>query len=82
MMPPLLQDRFNQLLDFAKDPSFRCTRKENLAAAREMVETLLHTGHLSTIEYRAHHQQITTIKLMIGAEELKHVADLIARAQA
>lgn len=81
MMLPSLQDRFNQLLGFAKDPSFRVTCKENLAAAREMVETLLITGHLDVIEYRAHHQQITTIKLMIGAEELKRVADLIDKSR-
>lgn len=82
MMPPLLQDRFSQLLDHAKASRFRITASENLAAAKEMVETLFHTGNLNIPEYRAHHQQITTIRIMVRTAELARVAELLKRAQA
>lgn len=78
MMLPSLQDRFNQLLGFAKSPSMRTTAHESLAAARELVETLLTTGHLNVVEYRAYHKQITAIRLMLNSEELARSAKLIA----
>jgi ribulose bisphosphate carboxylase small subunit len=80
-MPPALQDRFNQLLDHAKATRFRITAPENLAAAKEMVETLFHTGHLCAVEYRAYHEQITTIRIMVRTAELKRVKDLLEQAQ-
>lgn len=81
MMPPALQDRFNQLLDHAKSFRFRLTANENLAAAKEMVETLFHTGHLEAVEYRAYHQQITAIRIMVRTAELKRVSDLLEKAR-
>lgn len=78
MMLPSLQDRFNQLLGFAKSPSMRTTAHESLAAARELVETLLTTGHLEPIEYSAYQKQITAIRLMLNSEELALSAKLIA----
>lgn len=76
MMPNALLERFQQLLAFAKNPEFRLTARENIAAAKELVETLLHTGHLNIIEYRAHHQLITTVGIIVGTAELKRSAHL------
>lgn len=70
-MTPVLQQRFEQLLTFAKDPALRLKAGENLAAARELVETLIHTGHLSAPEYKAYHSLITTTGIMVGTAELK-----------
>lgn len=76
MMPPILQDRFEQLLSFAKNPVFNFTARENLARAKELVDTLHLTGYLTGIEYNAHHAQITVIQLMVGTAELKRAAHL------
>lgn len=82
MMPNALLERFQQLLDFAKNPEFSIIARENIAAAKEMVETLLHTGHLNIIEYRAHHQLITTVSIMVGTAELKRSAHLPVEVKA
>jgi len=76
MMPAILQERFEQLLTFAKSPEFRLTARENIAAAKELVETLMSTGHLEIIEYRAYRQLITTAGIMVGTAELKRSAHL------
>jgi hypothetical protein len=79
MMPIILQERFEQLLRFAKDPAFRLTARENIAAAKELVETLMSTGHLEIIEYKAYRSMITTAGIMVGNDELRrslHLPDV------
>lgn len=76
MMPAILQDRFDQLLAFAKDPKFSITARENLARAKELVDTLHITGYLNSAQYNAHHSQITTVGIMVGTAELKRAAHL------
>jgi len=43
-LPPELQDRYELLMGFAKNPNWKLTAQENLAAARELVDTAFHLG--------------------------------------
>lgn len=81
MMPKVLRDRFQQLLSHAQNPAFRVTAHENIARAKEMIDTLHLTGHLDSAGYEDHHRQVDTARIAIHASELKRVADLIERAQ-
>lgn len=82
MMPPALKKRFEQLLGFASNDTYRITAHENIAAAKEMVETLFHTDHLTSAEYLDLHEQIRAIRLAVNESELNRISDLIERAQA
>lgn len=75
MMNKHIQDRFDQLLGFIKNPMFNLTVEANVAAARELVDTLLHSGLLLPDEYRAYQTQIRTAKLVSGAVALKRDTD-------
>lgn len=80
MMTPHLQQRFDQLLRFAKDPAHNLTAYENIAAAREMVDTL-HMSHLlTTVEYNEYRALVTTARLVVDAAALKRVDDSIKLA--
>ena len=74
MMPTTLHERFEQLLGFAKDPAHNLVARENLAAAKEMVDTLLVTGHLDQIEYRAYRSMCTTAGIIISTAELQRAS--------
>lgn len=76
MMPIILEERFQLLLKLAKDPKFCTVARENLAAAKELVDTLLATGHLSTIESRAYRSQCTTVGIMISRAEIERAQAL------
>lgn len=75
MMRPHLQQRFDQLLGFIKEPSYHLSAGTNVAVARELLETLLHSELILPDEYRAYHAQIRAAQLVSGATELKRVDD-------
>lgn len=75
MMNKHIQDRFDQLLGFIKNPDYPLTIEHSCAAAREMLDTLLHTGLLLPDEYRAYHAQIRTARLVAGGNDLKRESD-------
>jgi len=75
-MPSILQDRLEQLLGFAKNPVFCFTARENLARAKELVDTLHLTGYLDSVEYSACHSLITTAGIIVSTAELKRSAHL------
>ena len=75
MMTKHLQERFDMLLGFIKNPSHNLTVSANVAAARELVDTLLHSGLLLPDEYRAYQAQIRTAKLIASGAELKRETD-------
>lgn len=75
-MPPILEERFQLLLSLAKDPKFHALAMENLAAARELVDTLLATGHLMEPSYKAYRLMCTTAAIIISTERLARSVDL------
>ena len=77
MMIKNLQERFDQLLGFIKDPRFNLTADANVAAARELLDTLLNSGLLLPDEYRAYQAQISSARLIAGATELKRETDKV-----
>lgn len=43
-LPQTLQERYELLMGFAKNPNWPLTAQENLCAARELVDTAYHLG--------------------------------------
>lgn len=75
MMQPHLQQRFDQLLAHAKEPKLEMIAREQIAAANELVDTLLSVGLLMPEEWRAYRAQVEAVTLIIGAVELKRATD-------
>jgi hypothetical protein len=78
MLATNLQQRFDQLLSFAKNPDHPLTAHENIAAARELIDTVHMLGLLTPDQYFAYHQQIGDVRqFVIDVQHQKH-ADEIA----
>ncbi len=75
MMQPPLQERFDMLLGFIKNPDFKITAEANIAAARELLDTLLVSGLLLADEYRAYQAQVSSAKLVHTAGGLHRETD-------
>ena len=71
MMPIYLEQRFQLLLTLAKEGESLALARENLAAAKEMVDTLFAVGHLTVTEAKAYRQLCTTVQIMVSTAELK-----------
>lgn len=80
MMTPHLQQRFEQLLRFARDPAHSLNAYENIAAARELVETLQSSGLLSIPEYNEYRAQVTKDRLIVDAAVQRRVDDSLQMA--
>lgn len=80
MMTPFLQQRFEQLLRFAKDTAHNLTAYENIAAAREMVDTVHICGLLTSEEHNEYRALVTTARLVVSAAELKRADDALQMA--
>ena len=75
MMNVHLQQRFNQLIEFAKDPQYCLIAMENIAAAREMIDTLYASHLLPTDDYKALHAKVTSAQVIVSAAQLKKAQD-------
>lgn len=71
MMRQHLQQRFDQLLGFAKNPKHNLTARENIAAAKEMVDTLFVSQLLTSLEYHEYRALVMTAQLVVSAAELE-----------
>jgi len=76
MMPIYLEQRFHLLLEFAKDTRSLNVARENLAAAKELVDTLFATGHLDMVESRAYRSMCTTVGIMTSRAEIERAKHL------
>lgn len=79
MMPTILLERLQQLLQFAKDPKYRTTALENVAAARELVDTAYHLKACETDEYRSLRMMCTTAALVVANAELERAQVAVAQ---
>lgn len=75
-IPPLVmgeshQRRFDHLLAEAKDPKYARLAKENLARARELIDTLYVALLLDEDMWRAHIAQVLAAKLVVSAAEMQ-----------
>jgi hypothetical protein len=75
MLSDQLQERFDMLLTSAKDPAFKLIAMENIAAAREMLDTLFASDLLGAGDYRAYQSQVSTAQLVVTAAQLKRAQD-------
>ena len=76
MMPIYLEQRFHLLLNLAKEGDNLHIARENLAAAKEMVDTLFAVGVITAVEAKAYRQLCTTVQIMVSTAELKRSAGL------
>lgn len=81
MLTQFLRERFDQLLGFAKSPNYALTANENIAAARELIDTAHILDCLSSDEYLAYQAQVRTARQVVGAAKLKRCDDAIRAAQ-
>ena len=75
MLSDQLQERFDFLLTYAKDPEYKLIAMENIAAAREMIDTVFSSGLLGAGDYRAYQSQVSTAQLIVTAAQLKRAQD-------
>lgn len=75
MIPKVLQERFDLLLTLAKDEGYALVARENLAAARELVDTLFAVQVIGQDDFTNMHASCACAALVISSAEL-------ARAQA
>lgn len=62
-LPLVLQDRYEQLMAFAKNPNWKLTAQENLASARELVDTAYHLGSIDEGPWQAYVIETNIAKL-------------------
>lgn len=66
---PNLQERFEQLLGFARNPNWSITALENVAAARELADTAYTLGAIDTAAWKSYVTETNLVKSgVIGAE--------------
>ncbi len=75
MMTPRLQQRFDQLLRFAADPTLPLLAYENIAAAKELVDTLKAVGGITDAERAEYRAEILIVRLAVSAAELKRAEE-------
>ena len=80
MMTPHLQQRFDQLLRFATDPKYTVTAHENIAAAKELVDTLYVSDLITTDEYNEYRGATMVARVTVHAAERKRAQDALDRA--
>lgn len=62
-LPPKLQERYELLMGFAKNPNWQLTAQENLASARELVDTAYHLGAIDEGPWQAYVIETNIAKL-------------------
>lgn len=71
MLPIQLLEHLQLLLTFAKDPAHRITARENLAAAKELVNTAHALGAIDGHEYRSLRLLCAGATLIVDNAELE-----------
>jgi hypothetical protein len=75
MLPTILKERFQLLLEQTKDPKLSITAREQLAAAKELLDTAHLLGYLESVEYKVYRSLCTTAGIIVSTAELKRAAD-------
>lgn len=78
LMAPL-QERYEQLIGFAKNPSWPLTALENLAAARELVDTAWVLGAIDEPSWRAYVVETNLAKAEQSGAEVQRGIDARSR---
>jgi hypothetical protein len=74
-----LQERYELLLGFAKNPSWPLTAMENLAAARELVDTAYTLGAIDAGPWRAYVTETNLAKAELVSSERQRAIDARSR---
>lgn len=79
MLSPELTQRLNLLLDFAKNPSHNLTARENIAAAKELIDTVLACRLISLDDYKALRSRVIAAQVEVSNAELARVVGALER---
>lgn len=75
MLKPHLQTRFEKLLADSQNPRYLCIARERLAAANELVDTVLAIGLITPEEWRKYRDMTAEAVQLIAPQELQRVVD-------
>lgn len=78
LMEPL-QDRYEQLMGFALNPNYKLTALENLAAARELIDTAYVLGAIDPTPWKAYVIETNLAKQQVIAAERQRGIDARSR---
>lgn len=68
MLKPHLQNRFDQLLAHSLDPKFHAIARERLAAANELVDTVLSLDLITPEEWREYRDMTAEVVKYLAAD--------------
>lgn len=74
-LPPVLQDRYEMLISFAKNPNWPLTAQENLCAARELVDTAYHLGAIDAGPWQVYVIETNIAKLEAMGDGMTRAID-------
>lgn len=75
MLKPYLQLRFDKLLADAMSPRYLCIARERLAAANELVDTVLSLDLITPEEWRKYRDMTAEAVQILAPNELQRVVD-------
>lgn len=78
-LPPQLQERYEQLMGFAKNPNWKLTALENLASARELVDTAFTLGAIDDGSHQAYIVETNIAKREAMAGVVQRAVDARSR---
>lgn len=78
-LPLPLQERYEQLMGFAKNPNWKLTALENLASARELVDTAFHLGAIDDGAHQAYIVETNIAKREAMAGVVQRAVDARSR---
>jgi hypothetical protein len=75
MLNPHLQRRFDQLLAHSLNPKFQAIARERIAAANELVDTVLALDLITPEQWRKYRDMTAEAVELIAPNELQRVID-------
>lgn len=81
MLPTILLERLQLLLNSAKDPRLNLFAPENLAAAKELIDTAFTLGAINREDHMAYRAMCTSAQLMVSSAEVEKVIASLPKAE-
>lgn len=79
MMSIYLLERLQLLLNLAKNPKNYLTAHENIAAAKEIIDTAFHLDAIDQEEYRSYRSLCTSADLIVSNAEIERARATLPR---
>lgn len=79
MMPIYLEQRFHLLMEFAKDTKNLNVARENLAAAKELVDTAHMLEDIDSAEYRYYRSLCIHAQISVAGDEIERARSAVPK---